>query len=116
MRYPTPPAARFVHAALVALTLSLAAPAARAQTFVYQSATGTGSWATAANWNPAAAPNGVGVSVTFNGAATVSNPAQSGNRTVNLDGARTVGSIVFNTDLSTFTNSIATGTGGPLIF
>ena len=77
---------------------------------------GGGSWATAANWNPASVPNAVGASVTFNGAATGSNPAQTANRSVNLDGAKTVGSITFNNDLSTFTDTIATGTGGPLTF
>jgi autotransporter-associated beta strand protein len=77
---------------------------------------GGGSWGTAANWNPASVPNAVGAGVTFNGAATGSNPAQTGNRAVTLDGARTVGSIIFNNDLSTFTDTISTGTGGPLTF
>jgi autotransporter-associated beta strand protein len=53
----------------------------------------------------------VGASVTFNGQATANNPAQTGNRSVTLDGQQTVGSIVFNADLSTFTNQIVTGTG-----
>lgn len=97
------------------ILLMLVSPVVRAQS-VYQSTTGTSSWNTATNWNPAAVPSGTGVSVTFNGAATASNPVQTANRTVNLDGARTVGSILFNTDLSTFTNSIVTGSGGPLTF
>jgi len=75
-----------------------------------------GSWNAAANWNPASIPNGVGATAIFNGAATGSNPAQTGNRTVTLDGAQTVGSILFNNDLSTFTNSLTTGSGGPLTF
>jgi autotransporter-associated beta strand protein len=58
----------------------------------------------------------VGASVTFNGNTTGNNPAQTGNRTASLDGTKTVGSILFNTDLSTFTNTISTGTGGPLVF
>ena len=75
-----------------------------------------GSWNNAANWNPAGVPTGAGVSVTFNGQATGSNPAQTANRSIALDGGQSVGSLLFNTDLSTFTNSIATGSGGPLTF
>lgn len=73
-----------------------------------------GSWSTAANWSTGTVPNAVGANATFNGAATANNPDQTGNRTVTLDGAQTVGSIVFNTDLSTFTNSITAGTNGTL--
>ena len=61
-------------------------------------------------------PNAIDASVFFNGAATGSNPDQTGNRSVTLDGGKTVGSIVFNNDLSTFTNTLAIGTGGPLTF
>jgi fibronectin-binding autotransporter adhesin len=70
-----------------------------------------GTWNATASWNPATIPNGIGDSATFNGAATGSNPAQTANRTITLDGQKTVGSLVFNTDLSTFTNTINTGTG-----
>src|SRR5437764_14237878 len=77
---------------------------------------GGGSWNAAANWNPAAVPNSVGASATFNGAATGSNPAQTANRTVTLDAAQTVGSILFNNDLSTFTDTISAGTSGSLTF
>src|SRR5690242_10282998 len=83
---------------------------------IFQPATGTASWNTAANWNPSGVPNSVGASATFNGAATANNPAQTGNRTASLDAAQTVGSIVFNTDLSTFTNTVSTGTSGSLTF
>jgi autotransporter-associated beta strand protein len=75
-----------------------------------------GSWNTAANWNPATIPNAIDASAIFNGAATGSNPAQTGSRTVTLDGTKTVGSILFNNDLSNFTNTVSTGTGGPLVF
>src|SRR3954470_20346443 len=57
-----------------------------------------GSWNTAANWNPAAVPNGVGANATFNNAASANNPAQTASRTITADGAQTVGSIVFNND------------------
>jgi autotransporter-associated beta strand protein len=78
---------------------------------------GTGSsWNTATNWNPASIPNGIGASAIFNGQATALNPDQTANRTITLDGPKTVGSILFNNDLSTFTNTISTGTGGPLTF
>lgn len=77
---------------------------------------GGGSWNTAASWNPSTVPNATGDSATFNNAASGSNPAQTGNRTVTLDGSKTVGSIVFNNDAAnTFTNTVAAGTGGSLI-
>src|SRR5438093_1099693 len=72
-----------------------------------------GSWNTAANWTPAAVPNAAGANATFNNAASGSNPAQTGNRTVTADAAQTVGSIIFNNDAAnTFTNSVTTGTSG----
>ena len=77
---------------------------------------GGGSWSTATNWSSNTVPNAAGANATFNGAATANNPDQTSNRSVTLDGTKTIGSLVFNTDLSTFTNSIATGSGGPLIF
>jgi autotransporter-associated beta strand protein len=76
-----------------------------------------GTWNAAASWNPAVIPNGVGDSATFNDAASGSNPAQTGNRSVTLDGSKTVGTVVFNNDAANaFTNTIATGTAGPLVF
>ncbi len=76
-----------------------------------------GSWNTAINWNPASVPNGAGANATFNNAASGSNPAQTGNRTVTADAAQTVGSINFNNDAAnTFTTSVTTGTGGSLTF
>jgi autotransporter-associated beta strand protein len=103
--------------AIVTGTLSgllLTATSLRAQT--WNLGTG-GSWNSSANWNPAAVPNGTGVSVTFNNAASASNPAQTGNSTVSLDGSKTVGSLSFNNDApNAFNYTIATGSGGPLIF
>src|SRR5436309_13006268 len=100
-------------AAGAAALLLCHAPAARGQTW---NLAGGGTWNSTASWNPASIPNAVGASATFNGAASGSNPAQTANRTVTLDGAKTVGSITFNNDLSTFTDTISTGTGGPLTF
>jgi autotransporter-associated beta strand protein len=87
---------------------------ARAETF--QVATGLGSWNSTSSWLPASIPNAVGATATFNGRNRGENPAQTGNRTINLDGPKTVGAIVFNTDISTYTNTISNGTAGPLIF
>jgi fibronectin-binding autotransporter adhesin len=100
---------------IVAPLLLVSIRAANAQT--WQVATGSSSWNTAANWNPATVPNSVGATATFNNATSANNPAQTGNRTANLDGAKTVGSLVFNADAANaFTNTIATGTGGALTF
>src|SRR5690242_17314872 len=69
-----------------------------------------GSWNTAANWNPATVPNNTGDNATFNNAASGSNPAQTGNRAVTLDGNKTVGSVVFNNNAANaFTNTISAG-------
>jgi autotransporter-associated beta strand protein len=77
-----------------------------------------GSWNSTASWSPTSIPNATGATAIFNGATTANNPDQTANRTITLDGAKTVGSIVFNNDLSTFSNTISTGTGTPpnLIF
>jgi autotransporter-associated beta strand protein len=78
---------------------------------------GGGTWANTASWNPAAVPNGIGANATFNGAASASNPAQTGNSAVTLDGSKTVGSINFNNNAANaFTYAINTGSGGPLVF
>src|SRR5689334_18650316 len=78
---------------------------------IWQGATGTSSWGTAANWNPATVPTNVGDNATFNNAASGANPAQTGNRTATLDGNKTVGSINFNNNAAnTFTNTISAGT------
>jgi autotransporter-associated beta strand protein len=105
---------RLSPALIVGCVLALIVPSAQAQ-IVYNLGV-SGTWNATASWNPTTIPNAVGANATFNGVATGSNPAQTANRTVTLDGAKTVGSIVFNTDLSTFTNSVTTGTGGPLTF
>jgi fibronectin-binding autotransporter adhesin len=78
---------------------------------------GGSSWSTATNWNPNVVPNAVGDNATFNNAASGSNAAQTGNRTITLDGAKTIGSLNLNADAANaFTNTISTGTGGPLTF
>jgi fibronectin-binding autotransporter adhesin len=90
-----------------------------ARAAVYQVATGTGSWSTAANWDTGTVPNAVGANATFNNDATANNPAQTGNRTITADGAQTIGSIIFNNNVAvanTFTNSITAGTSGSLVF
>src|SRR5882757_9358238 len=99
----------------IATSIAFICAADISQAAFWNVATGS-SWNTAGNWNPATVPNAVGANATFNGAATGSNPAQTANRSITADAAQTVGSIVFNTDLSTFTNSVTTGTSGSLIF
>ena len=69
-----------------------------------------GSWNIATNWSTGTVPNAVGANATFNGAATVDNPDQSGSRIVTLDANQTVGSLVLNNSLSTFNNTISAGT------
>src|SRR6478752_3529787 len=104
--------------ALVAATF-FSIQVARSATITTWNLAGGGSWGTAANWNPATVPNAVDDSATFNNAATGSNPAQTANRTVTLDGSKTVGTLVFNNTAAaanTFTNTVSTGTGGPLVF
>ena len=105
-----------VFAIMAAIFSVFAATSLKAAT-IYQSTSGTSSWGTAANWSPATVPNAVGDNATFNNAASGSNPAQTGNRTATLDGAKTIGSLNLNADAAnTFTNTISTGTGGPLTF
>jgi len=99
----------------LAVIIGVMIPQPRAFAETWNLSTG-GSFATAGNWSPANVPNGVGANATLNGLATASNPDQTANRSITLDGAKTVGSILFNNDLGSFTNSITTGTGGPLTF
>jgi autotransporter-associated beta strand protein len=116
MAAPRRRARRVCSAAAVAGLLLSTASAAQAA-IIWNQATGTGSWNTASNWTPATVPNAVGENATFNNAASANNPAQTGNRTINLDGAQTVGSITFNNDAANaFTNTIAAGTAGSLTF
>ncbi|HEX5176943.1 MAG TPA: hypothetical protein VFV83_07940, partial [Chthoniobacteraceae bacterium] len=99
--------------AILGAGLVSSSPILRAETWNLSAA---GSWNSAANWNPASIPNAPGAAVIFNGAATALNPAQTGNRSVTLDAPQTVGSIHFNNDLLTFTNSLTAGSGGALTF
>ena len=69
-----------------------------------------GSWATANNWSDGLIAGG------NDAAADFSALSLTANRTVTLDGARTVGSLIFD-DLNPATKhnwTLATGTGGPL--
>src|SRR5262245_66256175 len=94
--------------ALIAATIALLIPVgpSLAQTW---NLPGNGSWNSAANWNPATIPNAVGASVTFNSAASGSNPAQTGSSSIALDASQTIGSITFNNDAAnSFTYSLAT--------
>lgn len=100
----------------VALALAFLSASPQANAATWNLATGQG-WGTPAHWNPVGVPSGTGVNVTFNNAASGSNPAQSANRVITADGTRTIGSINFNNDaVNAFTNSITAGTGGSLIF
>jgi autotransporter-associated beta strand protein len=95
------------------------APGAAKAAPTYWNLPAGGSWNTAGNWNPATVPNADGANATFNNDATANNPAQTGNRAVTLDGAQTIGSLVFNNDVVTanaFTTTISTGSGGSLTF
>jgi autotransporter-associated beta strand protein len=76
---------------------------------------GAGTWNLDVNWNPSGIPNSTGASALFNGADNGSNPAQTANRIITLDVAQTIGSLFFNNDVS-FTNTLAVGTAGSLIF
>jgi hypothetical protein len=92
--------------------VGLSAFSATAQSTFNQAA--NASWNTAGNWTPSGIPSATGAWVVFNNAATANNPAQSGNRAVTLDGAKTVGTMTFNNDAAnTFTNTISTGSAGP---
>src|SRR5262245_4938845 len=93
---------------VLTLALSFAAASLHAQTW---NIAGGGSWNDPANWNPQNVPNAIDAN------ATIDNTAATANRTITLDGAKTVGSITFNqTTANAFTNSVTTGTGGPLTF
>ena len=101
-------------AASAAALVFYIAPSANAETWNLPAG---GTWNAGASWNPATIPNGIGASATFNDAASGSNPAQTGNRAVTVDGAKTVGSIIFNNDAANaFTNAVNIGAAGALIF
>lgn len=98
---------------LAGSALVLAPRNASAAAVVFNQPAGA-SWNDPVNWTPNDVPETAGDTAIFNSAMTASNPEQTANRPVTLDGPKTVGSIVFNNDSGTFTNSITTGTGGPL--
>lgn len=72
----------------------------------YNSTTGATAWNVAGNWTPSGFPNSVGASATFN--------SPTGNQTVSLSAAITVGTIgITNNESSSFT--LQNGTGGSLV-
>ncbi len=93
-------------AAGAAALISCNTPSAYAETWVL---TTGGSWAAAANWDPASVPNAVGAVAQFSA-------INAANRAITNDSGAagfTVGSISFDlTDTGTFTNSLTTGTAG----
>jgi autotransporter-associated beta strand protein len=90
----------------------LLAPAALAQdqNGTWNTTTSGQSWATPGNWLDSKIANGSGFTANFNTLNI------SGDITVNLDGARTVGNLIFgDTDTTSAAGwIIATGSGGPL--
>lgn len=103
--HPARAFSRFQQAARVlGLIWGVAAPVSAQST--WNVASGSSPWGTAGNWSPAGVPAGTGAAVVFNGAATGSNTAQTGNRTITMDTPQTAGSIIFNNDLGTFSNSL----------
>jgi autotransporter-associated beta strand protein len=67
-----------------------------------------GSWPTAANWFNNTIASGTGITADF------SRLDLSGNQTVTLDGARTIGNLKFGDVTTTYGWTLATGSGGPL--
>ncbi len=67
-----------------------------------------GSWTSGANWAVGVAPQGVGTTADF---STLSLPADAA---VTLDGARTIGNLIFGDTAAGHNWTLNTGTGGPL--
>jgi hypothetical protein len=65
---------------------------------------GSGQWGVAGNWSPSGAPNGQDVSVLFD------NNINNANRTVTVNGAFTVGSLLINGINGTTTTTFGSGT------
>ena len=70
--------------------------------------TAGGSWAAAANWQNSTIASGAGVAADFSTLGLTSAP------TVTLDGARTVGDLLFGDTNNAYGWTLNTGTGGPL--
>ena len=70
--------------------------------------TAGGSWATATNWQNSSVASGAGVAADFSTLGLSSAP------TVTLDGARTVGDLLFGDTNNSYGWTLNTGTGGPL--
>jgi autotransporter-associated beta strand protein len=97
---------------LSAASALLLAPAAFAQdqNGTWNTTTSLQSWATAGNWTDSKIANGSGFTADF---STLNLTADT---TVNLDGARTIGNLIFgDTDTSSAGSwTLAAGSGGPL--
>ena len=96
---------------LASLASFVAVPAAFAQSGTWTNLAGgnaSGSWAAATNWN-----SGIIASGTDN-TADFSTLDLTANSTVTLDGARTIGNLVFGDTAPDSNWILATGTGGPL--
>ncbi|HEU6449365.1 MAG TPA: autotransporter-associated beta strand repeat-containing protein [Verrucomicrobiae bacterium] len=91
---------------IVALSLAISA---KAQSGVWTNLAG-GSWAAAANWSNSVVAGGADNSADF------SELDLTADATVNLDGARTVGNLIFGDSGAGLANNwtLATGSGGPL--
>ena len=70
--------------------------------------TSGGSWAATANWQNSTIASGAGVAADFSALALGSAP------TVTLDGARTIGDLLFGDTNNSYGWTLNTGSGGPL--
>ncbi len=86
------------------ITVGTAAPS---QNGTWASATG-GSWANPANWQSGNIADGIGFTADF------STLSLSANETVTLDGALTIGNLIFGDKANAHSWVLDTGTGGPL--
>ena len=91
--------------ALAALGISTAPLCAQNGTW---STVGGGSWATAGNWTGGIIATGVSATADF------SQVGLSAASTVTLDGAKTIGNLIFGDVNNTYGWTLSTGTGGPL--
>ena len=89
----------------VALTFGLTAAAQT--TYTWTNLLG-GSWATSANWNGSTVASGTGNTADF------STLTLGASRAVTLDGARTIGNMLFGDAGNAFNWGLSTGSGGPL--
>jgi fibronectin-binding autotransporter adhesin len=84
------------------ITLTVAAPSTPPGTWVSSAG---GNWSTASNWSGSTVPNAAGSTATF---ATA--PGLTASGTVSLDSSRTVGHMVFNSAVASYTLGAGGGT------